>query len=179
MGGFVLRAWWGPLLYSERTTPEGSVTPSETVYCSSFFTLTKERVDAFFLGKRPKNLRGGKAPTGRDLRRLEVFRERRERSPLVVAREFQERLEQSGAKSVRQFCRDTNEDWSVVSRHLRLLRLPNDIIDFLDGNQTPGVLRRFTVKRLDTLTRLPDPEAMSSFMRDVNEITPCEISALT
>ncbi len=135
-------------------------------------------MDAFFLGKRPENLHGGKAPTERDLRSLEVFRERQERSPLVIARDFQERFEQSGARSVRQFCRDEGEDWSVVSRHLRLLRLPNDIIDFLDNNQTPEVLRHFTVKQLDALTRLHDSEATSSFMQEVNEITPCEIGTL-
>jgi hypothetical protein len=141
------------------------------VYCGSFFTLTQERVDAFFLGKRPRGLRGGKAPTARDLRNLEAFRERQERSPLVVARQLRERFAQSGAKSIRQFCRDEDEDWSVVSRHLRLLRLPDEIIDFLDRNQTPEVLRHFTVKRMDALTRLSDAEAVSTFMREAGTVT--------
>jgi hypothetical protein len=106
------------------------------------------------------------------LRSLEVFRERQKRSPLGIARELHERFDQSGAKSVRQFCRDEGENWSVVSRHLRLLRLPNDITNFLDSSQTPEVLRHFTVKRLDALTRLPDVEATSSCMEDVRELVP-------
>ena len=122
-------------------------------------------------------MRGGKAPTARDLRNLEVFRERQERSPLIIAREFQERFEQSNAKSIRQFCRDEGEDWSVVSRHLRLLRLPDDIIDFLDNNQTPEVLRHFTAKRLDALTRLPDAAATSDFMQEVRGLTLCCVTA--
>lgn len=173
-----LRARWSPFLYSERATTSDKVTLSETVYCGSFFTLTKERIDASFLGKRPKGLRGGRALTRRHVRSLEVFRERQERSPLVIARELRERLEQSRAKSVRQFCRDTNENGSVLSRHLRLLRLPDDIIDFFDKNQTPEALRHFTVKRLDALTRLSDAEAISSFMQEVDEVTPCEIRTL-
>ncbi len=96
-----------------------------------------------------------------------MSRERQERSPLAVARQYQERLGRSGAKSVRQFCRETGEDWSVVSRHLRLLRLPDAIIDFLDKNQTPEILRHFTAKRLDVLTRLPDAQAAWLFVQEV------------
>jgi hypothetical protein len=51
-----------------------------------------------------------------DLQRyyLEVFHERWERSPLVIARELRDRFEQSGARSIRQFCRGMGEDWSVT-----------------------------------------------------------------
>ena len=42
----------------------------------------------------------------------------------------------SGAKSVGQFCKDEGGDWSVVSRHLRLLRLPDEIIDFPGNDDT-------------------------------------------
>ena len=167
------KKYWGPFLYSARTAEAESLTPSETVYCGSFFTLTKDRVDAFFLGKRPENLRGGNAPTARDQRGLKVFHERQERSPLLIARHFLECIEQSGAKSIRRFCRDEGKDWSVVSRHLRMLRLPDEIIGFLEQNQTPEVLRHFTVKRLDALARLPGDEATSSFMQEVSKLGLC------
>jgi hypothetical protein len=51
-----------------------------------------------------------------------------------------------------------------------LLRLPNDIIEFPDSNQTPEVLRHFTAKRLDALTRLPDAQAASLFVREVGRL---------
>jgi hypothetical protein len=81
------------------------------------------------------------------------------------------------AKSVREYCRRTGEDWSVASRHLRLLRLPEEITNSLHQNQTPEVLRHFTVKRLDALTRLADAEATSLFSREVREVTPAEATA--
>lgn len=163
---------WGPFLYSERTTKPDCATPSDTIYSSPFYTLKESRTDAFVLGQRPENLRGGKAPTSRDLRSLQVFHERKERSPLLIARDLRERFRKSGATSIRQFCRDEGADRSVVSRHLRLLRLPDEIISFLEQNQEPEILRHFSVKRLDALTRLPDAEATSSFTGELGRTAP-------
>jgi len=106
----------------------------------------------------------------------ETFVARRERSPLQKAWEYQRRMQEMSTISIREFARRTGEDWSVVSRHLRTLRLPEEITNFLDQNQTPEVLRHFTVKRLYALTRLSDTEATASFMQEVCEITPREFT---
>lgn len=95
-----------------------------------------------------------------------------------MARKFQERFEQSQATSVRQFCREAGKDWSVVSRHLRLLRLPHEIVDLLEQNQTPEILQKFTLKRLDALTRLAHADAVSTFMREASAITCTDIAPL-
>ena len=58
-----------------------------------------------------------------------------------------------------------------MARHLRILTLPEEIIAFLEQNPTPEVLRHFTVKRLDALTRLPHAEAVSTFMTEAGTIT--------
>ena len=79
-------------------------------------------------------------------------------------------MEVMGCRSIRDFARRTGEDWSLVARHLRLLQLPDGIVFFLEQNQTPAVLRHFTVKRLDELTRIPEDQATASFARQVNAL---------
>ena len=80
-------------------------------------------------------------------------------------------------RSIRDFARRTGQDHSVVARHLRILKLPEEVLAFLGENRTSGILRHFTVKRLDALTRIPEAEAISSFMQEANGITPREASA--
>jgi hypothetical protein len=79
-------------------------------------------------------------------------------------------MEAMGCRSVRGFAKRTVQDHSVVARHLRLLRLPDEIIGSLEENQTPEILRQFTVKRLDELTRMPEDEATASFTRQIQAV---------
>ena len=45
--------------------------------------------------------------------------------------------------------------------------LPEEVLTFLEDNQTSGILRHFTVKRLGSLTRLPAEGALSRFAKSV------------
>jgi hypothetical protein len=81
-------------------------------------------------------------------------------------------MQEMGARNVRDFARRSGEDWSVVARHLRLLRLPTGILDFLTHRQTPAVLQHFTTKRLDGLTRMPEDQALAAFARDAALVQP-------
>ena len=116
---------------------------------------------------RPEHLGGGRIPAQKDIRQHEVFRERLERSPVLVAQHYKRQMEAMGCSSIRDFARRTGQDHSVIARHLRLLQLPDEVIGFLTENQTPDILRHFTVKHLDSSTRLPAEEALSSFAEDV------------
>jgi len=73
-------------------------------------------------------------------------------------------MQDMGVNNVREFARRSGEDWSVVARHLRLLRLPQTI---LAHSQMPSVLRHFTVKQFDRLTKMPGDQAEEPFARDV------------
>jgi len=68
-----------------------------------------------------------------------------------------------GCRSIRDFARRAGQDHSVVARHLRVLTLPDEVISFLEENQTPEVLRKFHVKRLVALGRLPREQCLEEF----------------
>jgi hypothetical protein len=46
---------------------------------------------------------------------------------------------------------------------LKILTLPKEVTAFLEENQTPAVLRRFHVKRLVELGRLPREQCLDAF----------------
>jgi hypothetical protein len=140
------------------------------VYFSPFFNISQEGGYAFRLGLRLEYLDGGKIVTARDLGMHEAFLKRLERFPLDRARIYQQRMEEMGTKSVREFARKVGEDWSVVSRHLRLLQLPSDVVGFLDQSQIPEVLRHFTAKRLGDLTRLPRDKVADVFRQQLSQL---------
>jgi len=129
-----------------------------------------DRFQAFRTGFRPENLAGGRAPDRRAQEAFEVHRRRLERSPIRRAMAYKKTMTDMGCRGVRDFARRTGEDWSVVARHLRLLRLPDSIIGFLEENETLDILRHFTVKHLDELTRMPARQATASFARQVNAL---------
>jgi len=87
-------------------------------------------------------------------------------------------MQEMGARNVRDFARRSGEDWSVVARHLRLLRLPTEILDFLTRKQTPAALQHFTTKRLDDLTRMPEDQALDAFAQDVALLQPVSAAEL-
>jgi len=141
-------------------------------FTSSFVTLSMDGGYGFRLGTRPGDLGGGKAPTARDRSRQRVFERRLCRSPLTRAAGCRQRLQGMGARNVRDFPRRSGEDWSVVARHLRLLRLPTEILGFLARKQTPAVRQLFTTKRLDDLTRMPEDQALAAVAREAALVQP-------
>jgi len=74
-------------------------------------------------------------------------------------------MEEASARSIREFARKSGENCSVVSRHLRRLRLPDGVISLLEQDQTPEELRHFTVKRQGALTRVPHDKPSAPFRR--------------
>jgi hypothetical protein len=136
-----------------RTAFDPDASFSQTVYYGIFYTVSGEGTAIFRLGRRPKHLGGGKIPNAKDLKKYNAFQKRLKQSPLAKARDYQRRMQQMGVKSIRKFARETGEDWSVVARHLCLLKLPKDIIDYIDMHQTPETLRLFSLRKLDRLAR--------------------------
>ncbi len=66
-----------------------------------------------------------------------------------------------------EFARKTGLDWSVVSRHLKLLNLPFPILEYLEKNQTPEVLKQCHLKYLCSLTKLSEKECIIRFSTDI------------
>ena len=120
-------------------------------FASLFFQLFNNGQHRYVVGSRPEQLCGGRIPAQRDVRQHEVFQERLERSPVLVAQEYKRQMEAMGCSSIRDFARRTGRDHSVVARHLRILKLPDEVLAFLEENQTPEILRAYHVKRLARL----------------------------
>ena len=143
-------------------------------FVTPFFQVFNDGQYQFPLGSRPEHLGGGRIPAQRDVRQHEVFQERLERSPVLVAQQYKRQMDAVGCKSIREFARQTGRDHSVIARHLKILTLPEEVIAFLEENQTPEVLRHFTVKRLDALTRMPEAEALCLFRQQARHFTRSE-----
>ena len=62
-------------------------------FASPFFQVFDEGQHRYVHGSRPQHLGGGRIPAQRDLRRHEVFQERLERSPVLVAQHYKRHME--------------------------------------------------------------------------------------
>jgi hypothetical protein len=136
-------------------------------FVTPFFQVFADGQYRFPLGSRPEHLGGGRIPAQRDLRQHEVFQERLERSPVLVAQDYKRQMEAMGCRSIREFARRTGRDHSIVARHLRILGLPDEVIAFLQENQTPEILREYRVKRLAGLSRLSKEQCSAQFFASV------------
>jgi len=93
---------------------------------------------------------------------LEVLKER----AAVYRHNMTTATEAMDCRSIRDFARRTGRDHSFVARHLRVLKLPDEVLTYLEENQTPETLQHFPIKRLDALTRLPEAEAVYKFRQE-------------
>jgi hypothetical protein len=76
----------------------------------------------------------------------------------VARAEFYKRLmERKGLKTVRAVARVTGEDWSRIAKVLKILELPEPILECLRAHDSPAIVRYFTEKRMRELVALRDP----------------------
>ena len=76
----------------------------------------------------------------------------------VARAEFCQRLMESrGLKSIRALAKVTGEDWSRVARVLKLLELPEPVLEYLRTHHSPAIVDRFTERHLRELLELNDP----------------------
>jgi hypothetical protein len=139
----------------------------DTLFTMRFFTVMNAGSHDFYLGQRPKHLCGGAIPKQKDLRKYEVFKEHLDRSPIRLAFDYKRQMEELGCNSVREFAGRTGRDWSVVGRHLKLLQLPSPIVDSLQNDLTPEILRQCHLKYLVALCNLTEKERLKKFEDEV------------
>jgi hypothetical protein len=76
----------------------------------------------------------------------------------VARAEFYKRLmERQGLKTTRAVARVTGEDHSRIARVLKILELPEPVLEYLRAHDTPAVVGYFTEGRLRELVGLKDP----------------------
>lgn len=119
-------------------------------------------------------------PTGRTLpARTECYsrRERQYQSYLdrvrpVARAEFYRRLmERQGLKSTRVVARVTGEDRSRVARVLKILELPEPVLQYLRSHDSPAIVGYFTEKKLRELVALGEHRRIwQEFQRTLREL---------
>lgn len=65
-------------------------------------------------------------------------------------------MESRGLKSIRALAKVTGEDWSRVARMLKLLELPEPVLEFLRTHDSLEISGAFTERQLRELLALKD-----------------------
>jgi len=77
--------------------------------------------------------------------------------PVARADFYKRLMERQGLKTVRAVARVTGEDWSRVAKVLKILELPEPVLDYLRTHDSPAVVGFFSETRLRELVALKDP----------------------
>ena len=102
-------------------------------------------------GKKPKYLSTNKKATRKDQAKFEVYEKRLENFPLTKARIYQKEINELGI-SIREYSKKIGVSAPMICRYLKLLKLPREVIEFLDSNKTPKILRKCSVRFLNNLS---------------------------
>lgn len=128
-----------------------------------FHAVFKNRKVWFNSEKRPDGLPADRVPDQKDQRQHEVHQARLEQSPIDIAEDLQQEMKELGCLSIRAFARQTGRNWSLVSKYLKILTLPDDILEFIRDNDTPEVRRKCSMKNLVRLASQRDGAAFQAF----------------
>jgi hypothetical protein len=80
-------------------------------------------------------------------------------------------MERRGLKTVRAVARVTGEDWSRIAKVLKILELPEPVLEYLRTHDSPEVVNCFTEGRLRKLVALKkDPLIWNRFRALLEEI---------
>ena len=142
------------IILSERpgkpTKPPSRTLPART----ECFSRHERRHRRLELSPKPKDLPDRPV----DQRTWKRYQSYLSRVRPVARAEFYKRLmERQGLKTTRAIARVTGEDWSRVAKVLKILELPEPVLEFLRTNDSPEVVKCFTEGRLRELVALKDP----------------------
>jgi hypothetical protein len=86
----------------------------------------------------------------------------------VARAEFYKRLmERQGLKTTRAVARVTGEDHSRIARVLKILELPEPVLEYLRTHDSPALVGYFTEGRLRELLALKDPRKIWGRFREL------------
>jgi hypothetical protein len=106
------------------------------------------------LSPKPKDLPDGPV----DQRAWQQYQSYLSRVRPVARAEFYKRLmERQGLKTTRAVSRVTGEDHSRIARVLKMLELPEPVLEYLRTHDSPAVVGYFREGRLRELAALKDP----------------------
>lgn len=119
-----------------------------------FYRRYEHRQAVFELGEKPEVFGDGSI-TERTWHNYQSYLNRAR--PVARAEFYKRLLDRHGCNSIRALSRITGEDHSRIARVLKVLELPEPILDYLRTHDTPAVVGYFTEHRLRELIALRDP----------------------
>ena len=142
-------------------------------YSALIYSIFERRRQQFVFGERPEALGDSGIPDQRDMESYRTYLKRLENFPLKKAEYYRELQESTGIKSVRGLSELTGEDWSSITRVLRILELPAPIRDYLKSHPDPAIVKTFHLCRLLELVRLgTEGLQFARFREMLDEINP-------
>jgi hypothetical protein len=150
----------------KRSAPTSRTLPART----ECFSRRERRHRVLELAPKPKELPEGPV----DQRSWKQYKSYLKRVRPVARAEFYKRLmERQGLKTTRAVARVTGEDHSRIARVLKILELPEPVLEHLRTHDSPAVVGYFTEGRLRALVALKNPRGIwhrfQNMLRDLGE----------
>lgn len=148
----------------KRRSPLSRTLPTRT----ECYSRHERRHRVLELSPKPKSLPEGTV----DQRAWRQYQSYLSRVRPVARAEFYKRLmEREGLKTTRAIARVTGEDHSRIARVLKILELPEPVLQYLRSHDSPAVVGFFTEKKLRELTELGEPRRIwQEFQRMLREL---------
>lgn len=167
-GDVALQAALEHLQAADEPNPGKSPVSRTLPVATPFYRRYHKRQAVFELGEKPEVLGDGSV-TERAWHNYQAYLNRVR--PVARAEFYKRLLERNGCKSIRALSRITGEDHSRIARVLKVLELPEPILDYLRTCDIPAVVGYFTEHRLRDLIALRDPaKAWDGFQAMLKEI---------
>ncbi|MFH1226902.1 MAG: hypothetical protein V1701_03230 [Planctomycetota bacterium] len=119
-----------------------------------YYTIHQNRKQVFVLTKKPEALEHLNSINQRTWKQYQAYLNKI--TPVEKASFYNRLKKRHGVNSIRALAKITGEDWSRIAKILKVLELPEPILQFLRENKTPGLMRYFTEKRLRQLVLFKD-----------------------
>lgn len=148
----------------KRGSPPSRTLPART----ECYTRHERRHRFLELSPKPKDLPEGPVDQ-RDWRQYQSYLSRVR--PVARAEFYRRLMEGRGSKSIRALAKATGDDWSRVARVLKLLELPEPVLEYLRTHDSPEVVEHFTERRLRELLARKDPRRIwTRFQEMIREL---------
>lgn len=146
----------------KRRNPPRRTLPART----ECYSRHHQRHRVLELSRKPKDLPDGPV----DQRSWKQYQSYLSRIRPVARADFYKRLmERQGLKTVRAVAKVTGEDWSRIAKVLKILELPDPVLEYLRTHDSPDVVQCFTEARLRELLSLKDPRSIWNRFRALLE----------
>ena len=143
-----------------RKNAPGRTLPAKT----DCYSRHQRRHRVLELSPKPKDLPKGPVD-GRSWKQYQSYLSRVR--PVARAEFYKRLMERQGLKTTRAVARVTGEDHSRIARVLKILELPEPVLEYLRTHDSPSVVGTFTESRLRELVVLKNPQRIWQRFKEI------------